>query len=164
MAVMTIVEVCKILYPDQVEQRNIMFGMNEENHIFVNYWAVKDIPQPTDDYLESQIAIYEPDWLLNNFIFTAVFSLNNLTDYVALERGYNCALLCLSYVESSNVAWQSDAIELSAWRDSIFKYFVAQVQLMRAGSRTVPGWDVFKSELPAIQWPSTTNFPESQPL
>lgn len=163
MAVMTIVDVCMIVYPGEIEAGNISFGMDVNNRIFINNWAVKNLPQPIENDLESQITVYQPTWEITNFIATGIFSLNYLADSVANQRGYNSALMCMSYKDSSNVAWSADAIQIGVWRDSIFAYFVKQVALMRSAARTVPTFDEFQSELPLIQWPLTTNFPESQP-
>lgn len=71
----------------------------------------------------------------------------------ARARGYHDAATCASYIGSTIAAWQADAEAFVAWRDSVWIYVYAQLELVLTGQRAQPTIEEFVLELPIIEWP-----------
>lgn len=153
MTTMTIVDVVNIIYPGQLELGNVTFGQGD-NGIVINSWAVPNQPEPTVESLESQIPSLQAQFDLWYFVNIGQPQLMPFLDSVAQERQYDSAISCASYVSSSIPAWKAQADAFVNWRDSVFTYTIAQVQLMQSGQRSVPTFEEFKTELPEMVWPS----------
>jgi hypothetical protein len=79
--------------------------------------------------------------------------LSSYIDVVAQQRQYENAVSCASYISSSIPQWKNEAETFVSWRDEVFTYTIAQIQLMQSGSRSIPSFEEFKTELPEIVWP-----------
>lgn len=154
MTQMTIVDVCALVYPGQQDLGNITFGQDAGGPIFITSWNVPNIPQPTVEELEAMIPDLQNQFDLWYFVNIGQPQLMPYLDTVAQERQYDSAVSCASYISSTVVQWKAQAEAFVSWRDSVFVYTIAQVQLMQSGSRTVPTFEEFKTELPQMVWPS----------
>jgi hypothetical protein len=72
---------------------------------------------------------------------------------VAYERGYQTALSCISYLNSSVDLWASEAKAFLSWRDSVWSYILGEIEKLRNGQREVISFDDFSKEFPTIGWP-----------
>lgn len=72
----------------------------------------------------------------------------------AKSRGYDNAVSCASYVNSTNPAWSSEASVFIAWRDAVWTYTYGELEKVQSGLRSQPTVRAFVSELPEITWPS----------
>ena len=89
---------------------------------------------------------------VNKFVKDGNPLITKLIDGTANLKGYDSAVSCASYSASTNAQWQSESVAFIAWRDNVFAYVIAQTELMRNSSRTIPTFDEFKTELPVITW------------
>lgn len=154
MTTMTIVDVVNIIYPDQLKLGNVTFGLDDNGQIFITKWTVPDEPEPTVQSLEAQIPSLQAQFDLWYFVTVGQPQLMPYLDTVAQRRQYDSAISCASYINSTIPAWKAQAEAFVSWRDSVFTYTIAQVQLMQSGQRSVPSFEEFKTELPEIVWPS----------
>jgi hypothetical protein len=154
MTKMTIVDVCSMVYPGQYELKNIAFGQDSDSPIFITKWTVPNIQEPTAQELEAMIPDLQSQFDLLFFVNVGQPQLMPLLDIVAQERKYNSAISCASYVSSTIPEWKAEADAFVSWRDSVFTYTISQVQLMKSGQRSVPTFEEFKTELPAMVWPN----------
>lgn len=154
MTQMTIRDICKYAYPNQVESGNILFGQNMNDPIFITYWNVNNVNQPTDEELNAMIKNYQSQFDLDYFLSCGKPMLENYIDSIAQQKLYNNAISCISYLNSSVATWKAEAEAFSAWRDSVYNYVIQQESLMKSGLRTIPTFDAFKLELPVILWPT----------
>lgn len=153
MTTMTIVDVVNLVYSGQQELGNVAFGQNPDSPIFITKWSVPDVPQPKVEELEAMIPDLQNQFNLWYFVNVGQAQLMPFMDSVAQQRQYDSAISCASYVSSSIPQWKNEADVFVGWRDSVFSYTIAQVQLMQSGQRSVPTFKEFQTELPEIVWP-----------
>lgn len=97
-------------------------------------WTMQDAPPPTlDDY---RVAVQVQ------------------VDTVARQRGYDSAVSCASYKDSTISQWVAEAAAFISWRDSVWTYALAELAKVEGGQRSQPTIEDFLSELPAISWPA----------
>jgi hypothetical protein len=128
---------------------------NDGNGVVIASWNVPDVTEPTHD----QVMALDTPTLESLFSFYAFIDageplLAAYIDSVAQQQQYASAVSCASYVTSTNTTWQAQAVAFIAWRDSVYDYVIAQEALMQNGTRTIPTFTEFKTELPVISWPS----------
>lgn len=151
---MTIVDVCKILYPTQVELENIQFGQDEPNSpIQIKHWAVDGVEQPSEEYLLSLIPQYEQEIKLNYFVTYGALYLRHYLDEVAQQKQYDNAASLAGYLYSSVTQWSEESRAFLDWRDAVFVYVMQETQKMENAEREIPDFEAFKQELPVILWP-----------
>ena len=73
---------------------------------------------------------------------------------VALERGYESALYCLSYLDSTIPAWSEEALTFLKWRDAVWVYVLGELPKFVNGDRPLIPLVDFIKEFPVIVWPS----------
>lgn len=157
MTTMTIVDVVNIVYPGQLAAGNVTFGQDgtiPNSPIFITSWNVPNQPQPTVESLEAQIPTLQNQFDLSYFVTYGTPQLAAFVDSVAQQKQYADAVSCASYINSTVTSWKAQATTFIAWRDSVYNYVIAQETLMQSGSRTVPSFSEFQTELPVINWPS----------
>lgn len=152
MTTMTIIDVCNVLYPGQIDLGNIAIGFDGTN-FFISTWTVPDVEEPTIDYLLAQIPILQKQFDINYFKNITEAQLSVYIDQVSNQRLYDNAVSCASYINSSITQWVNEATTFIAWRDNVFTYMIAQIALMQSDDRSVPTFDEFITELPSIIWP-----------
>jgi hypothetical protein len=152
MTTMTIVDVVNIVYPGQFALKNVAFGQDGNSPIFITKWNVPSVAEPTVESLIAQIPALQNQFDLQYFVANGTPALAALIDSVAQQKKYANAVSCASYASSTIPAWQAQAIAFIAWRDSVFTYVIAQESLMQSGSRTIPTFEEFQTELPLIVW------------
>ncbi len=151
---MTIVDVCNYVYPGQQAKDNIQFGQDGNNPIFITYWDVPNVPEPSIEQLEALIPTYQNQFNFDYFVKEQSAMLPSYLDKVAQEKQYDSVLSCASYVDSTVQQWKEEATVFIAWRDAVFTYIIQQEQRMQDGQRSVPTFEEFKQELPLISWSS----------
>jgi hypothetical protein len=154
MTQMNILDVINMVYPGQSELGNVTVGQGLDGKLFITKWTVPNLPQPTVEELEAMIPDLQKQFDLWYFVTIGQPQLMPYLDTVAQERQYDSAISCASYVSSTIPAWKAQADAFVSWRDSVFTYTIAQVQLMQSGERSVPTFEEFKTELPEMVWPS----------
>ena len=154
MTAMTVVDVVNIIYPEQLKLGNVIFGQGLEDGIFITYWNVPNEPQPSVESLEAQITTLQNQFDLSYFVTNGTPQLADFVDSVAQQKQYADAVSCASYVNSSVQSWKNEATAFIAWRDSVYNYVIAQETLMQSGSRSIPTFAEFQTELPVIAWPA----------
>jgi len=75
-------------------------------------------------------------------------------DAVAQAKGYDNAVACASYRDSTVGAWAAEAAAFAAWRDAVWQYALTALARVEAGEREVPTIEAFLDELPAPPWPA----------
>lgn len=153
MTTMTIVDVVNIVYPGQLALGNVMFGAETPGNIFITYWNVAGVEQPSVESLLAQIPALQAQFDLVYFNADGTPQLTAYIDSVAQQQRYDNAVACASYVNSTVALWASQAHAFISWRDAVYSYVDAQYQLMESGSRSVPTFAEFQTELPVIVWP-----------
>ena len=73
---------------------------------------------------------------------------------VALKKGYESALYCLSYLNSSIPAWSEEANVFLKWRDTVWVYVLGELPKFLNGDRPLIPLEQFIGEFPVITWPS----------
>jgi hypothetical protein len=128
---------------------------NDGNGVVIGSWNVPGVAQPT---VEQVMALDNPTLELQynvmQFSLSGGLLLTSFMDSVALQRQYSSAVSCASYINSGTTQWKNEATAFIAWRDSVFTYIFEQEALMLAGTRTIPTFADFQTELPVITWPS----------
>jgi hypothetical protein len=69
-------------------------------------------------------------------------------DSVANRKGYESAERCISYLNSTNDTWKSDATAMNSWRDQVWMY----CQNEENTANTAPTADELIAALPAAPW------------
>jgi hypothetical protein len=154
MTTMTIVDVVNIVYPGQFALKNVAFGQDGNSPIFITKWSVPNVAEPTVESLIAQIPLLQKQFDLLYFQSVGTPQLVSYIDSVAQKRQYENAVSCASYANSGVASWKAEASAFIAWRDSVYNYAIAQEALMQSGTRTVPTFAEFQTELPLIVWPS----------
>ena len=153
---MTFEEIMLTVYRQQFQQG--LFGLadyNDGNGTVISNWNVPNVTQPIHDQVMS-LDTPALELLFNFYAFITAGEplLANFVDSVAQQQQYNDAVSCASYVNSTNATWKAQGTAFIAWRDSVYTYVIAQEALMQSGSRTIPTFAEFQTELPVIAWPS----------
>lgn len=73
---------------------------------------------------------------------------------VAVAKGYDSDQALLTYVNSTNPLWKSEANTFIAWRDVAWSYVYDQIALWEDEERTITDADELAGELDAIVWPT----------
>lgn len=150
---MNIVDLCKILYPNMVEQDLIQFGQDEySGPIVIKYWAVPNTQQPTEAELEAQIPQYQRQFDVKTFKNDIDSKVSALLNSTAQSRGYSDSQSIVGYVSSSNTQWQAEAQAFVAWRDQVWEHVYIEYMTIDAGG-SIPNEDEFMATLPQIVWP-----------
>ncbi len=147
----SIVYICNVLYPGQIEKRNITFGQPEDK-IIITHWSVPGVEKPTEEYLQSLFAEYERPFKINELTSRAELHIARLLDTTAQSKQYDSALSCISYTTSTNIGWAVEARAFINWRDALFVYFIKVQSEIQQGA-PIPSFDEFVAELPTIVWP-----------
>ena len=72
---------------------------------------------------------------------------------VARERGYDDAVSCLSYWNSTTTKWKSEAETFSGWRDASWAIINTTINGL-SPSDPIPSIDDIVALLPVIVWPN----------
>ena len=154
MTTMNIADVVNMVYPGQLALGNVAFGQNAGEPIFITKWTVPGEPMPSRESLEAMIPSLQSQFDFMFFVTQGTPLIAAYVDTVAQQRNYDNAVSCASYVNSTIMSWQAQALAFVWWRDSVYSYAIAQQQLMQSGQRSIPTFEEFQSELPAMVWPS----------
>lgn len=153
MTTMSVIDVVNLDYPDQFNIGNIGFGQDGNGPIFITKWTVPNVAQPSMQQLIDRIPQLQNQFDLNYFKTVGQDALQEFLNVIAMQRKYSSAVSCASYFNSSDNSWKSEAEAFVAWRDNVFIYTIAQIQLMENLQRTVPSFEEFQAELPEMVWP-----------
>jgi len=142
-----LVELTRYLYPGEIEAGNITFRQPDED-ILIDKWNVEGIKKPSEESIlaqqpkiENQVRCIILSREINNFI-------GNLLNQNAKNKQYDDAISLISYADSNNEKWKSEASAFIAWRDSLYNYTYDQLALMQDNKRAVPSLEEFIKELP----------------
>lgn len=69
-------------------------------------------------------------------------------DSKANVKGYDSAASCISYLNSSNAAWKSDATAMNMWRDAVWAFCYANAASVTPSTT----WAQVQPLLPAAPW------------
>ncbi len=146
-----IVYVCSKLYPGQQKLGNIKFGQPEDK-ILITQWSVPNIKEPTVEYLESLFSEYQRQFDIDEVSNIAAYKIQAIIDSTAQFKGYGDCVSCLTYINSSVILWKNEAIAISEWRDSCWKYAYNLLDIAQRGG-AIPAIDEIINGLPIIVWP-----------
>lgn len=79
-------------------------------------------------------------------------SIQQHIDATAKAKQYNDAVSLVSYVNSTNTQWKSEAETFIAWRDSVWSYAFDELQKVQQGIIQAPTIEEFINSLPKINW------------
>lgn len=71
----------------------------------------------------------------------------------ARERGYDSALSIISYYNSSNAQWATEAQAFMNWRDAVFTHALALLNAVENKEQSIPSISDFLETLPNLEWP-----------
>lgn len=106
-------------------------------------------------YIDGVLAppvITPPDMqqIMNDYAAGIQAFLNN----VAILRGYENSLYCVSYINSTITKWHDEAQAFISWRDQVWIYVEQELPKFQSGERPLIPLDQFVTEFPEITWPS----------
>jgi len=85
--------------------------------------------------------------------FTYQSNIRGLFDQKANERRYDSTLHCLSYLNSSNDNWKSEAQVFNIWRDQSVEYLINVETEVLEGHMPIPSYEDLIAGLPVLNWP-----------
>lgn len=140
-------------------QNNIVINLSNTEYPEFENMVWVDCPdecQPAWTYIDGHFAppvipepIYTKEELLNKF----TLAMQEFINKTAIEKGYDSALSCASYLHSTNQKWQSESQVFIAWRDLIWEQIIMEYISIEAGA-DIPNVMIFINSLPKIVWPS----------
>jgi hypothetical protein len=102
--------------------------------------------------------VFEPPVVLvptvEQFIHTCLQEIAILLDKTAQEKKYEFALSLISYLNSSVIQWQNEAIVFSEWRDDVYTYFFDLKNQIVEGDISIPSLEDVMNGAPQIEWPN----------
>lgn len=101
------------------------------------------------DSLESVEIIQEPP-TIEEIKQQLINTVQNHMDTTARTRDYDSIASACSYYNSSVPKFKAEAEACTLWRDAVWSYCYAQLDLFEAGERDIPT-DII-AELPEIEW------------
>lgn len=81
-------------------------------------------------------------------------ALNAHLSSTARQKKYDNQYSISTYVTSTNSTWKAEADAFVAWRDDVWTYAIAQLELFENDEREVVSEQDFINELPAMVWPA----------
>jgi hypothetical protein len=91
---------------------------------------------------------------VEQFIHTCLQEIAILLDKTAQEKKYEFALSLISYLNSSVIQWQNEAIVFSEWRDDVYTYFFDLKNQIVEGDISIPSLEDVMNGAPQIEWPN----------
>ena len=79
-------------------------------------------------------------------------AIDNLLLTTANSRGYDSAYTCLSYLQSSNAIWKTEAEAFNTWRDACWVKAHEILNQWQAGEIEQPTVEEVLAQMPAIGW------------
>ncbi len=73
---------------------------------------------------------------------------------VAIRKGYENSLYCISYINSTIPQWHNEADTFIKWRDAVWMYVEGELPKFLNGTRPLIPLEDFIAEFPQIVWPS----------
>jgi hypothetical protein len=73
-------------------------------------------------------------------------------DATARAKGYDSALSCVSYIDSTVASYRTEATKMRDWRDAVWMRCYALMAEVQAGTRPIPNEEELVALLPPIQW------------
>ena len=132
----------------------------EENKVWIkdgqifenplNYFG-KYIINPTDKQLiKAGYQLVDKDSLLTLKDYED--AVQNYLDSTAQSRGYDNTYTCLSYLESTNPTWKTEAEIFNTWRDSVWTTCHQILNQWQQGQILQPTIQDVLNQLPTITW------------
>ncbi len=73
-------------------------------------------------------------------------------DGKAQAKGYDSAASCISYLNSTNATWKSDATAMNTWRDAVWGFCFTNEASVKAGTTPMPTAAELMAALPSAPW------------
>jgi hypothetical protein len=73
-------------------------------------------------------------------------------DATARARGYDSALSCVTYLDSTVPAYKAEATAMKLWRDAVWVRCITLMGEVKAGQRPIPTESQLIALLPVIAW------------
>ena len=86
-------------------------------------------------------------------IATFTAAIRNHVDAVAQAKNYDNAWSLAGYASSTIPEWAEQAQTFVAWRDQVWLFALAEMQVIQAGDKPVPTVADLVASLPEIEWP-----------
>lgn len=88
-----------------------------------------------------------------NIVLAVEEALNAHLSATARQKKYDNQYSIATYTGSANATWKAEADAFVAWRDNVWTYAIAQLELFQNNEREVVSEQDFINELPAMVWP-----------
>ena len=111
------------------------------------YYVVEELPQDVLDLVNYTRELEAMDKQKRD-IDSAIE--NHLDDTASLW-GYKNIDRVISYINSTNEEWQSEAVKFQSWRDAVWAYVLAEMIRVENGEREIPTADEVIIELPKLE-------------
>lgn len=149
-----LVDIIELKYPGQINAGNVSFRQEwSDSPIKIIKWEVPGILQPSEDDLLAESSSWELPKKLKALQDIAEIEITKILDSKAQERKYKDAYSLISYAQSSNTQWASEAASFIMWRDKVYAYAINELDLVSKGGET-PTIDKFLSGIPVLIWPN----------
>jgi len=127
---------------DTFTQKVVEGGYSQVNGSWVKGW---DVVPLSDEEKAAQLSRHK---------FKITGDAQRHLDQAAIDRGYDSAERCISYITSTNTVWAADANTMNVWRDGVWSALFTILTDVEAGTRAAPaGFEDIEAELPALVWP-----------
>jgi hypothetical protein len=138
----------RYLYPTAIV--NVDFTLQDNGAgPFISIWNVAKLgTQPT----ATKLASAQPAADLAAALPLLEVAAQTYIDSKAKVRGYDSANSCISYLNSSIVAWAADAKAMNTWRDAVWNYCYTNQAAVLAGTTALPTAAQLIAVLPAAPW------------
>lgn len=74
-------------------------------------------------------------------------------DLKARERDYDDMKAACTYALSSVPKYKADGNACVAWRDAVWQNFEQMIEQVKTGTRPLPSYEEFLTEIPSLEWP-----------
>ncbi|CAB4142758.1 hypothetical protein UFOVP435_19 [uncultured Caudovirales phage] len=79
-------------------------------------------------------------------------TVQDFLDATARSRGYDSALSCVSYIDSTVASYRTEATAMRDWRDAVWVRCLQLLAEVKLGRRPIPTEVELVALLPTIQW------------
>ncbi len=111
-------------------------------------WRSPGIVMPTLAEVESA----EANYIKKLTISAYTVLVEKLLEDTAISRGYKNQYSIISYYNSINPVWRTDAQTYSTWRDNVWDIVIGIYNQVESNQIPAPSQEQFLAQLPVIEW------------
>jgi hypothetical protein len=136
----------KYLYPNAIPQ--VDFELRDDSQgegVYIHQWNTPKLGvQPTSAQLQVVSSVAVSAQVITSLVATT----QTYIDSKAKEKGYDNANSCISYLNSINPTWKSEATKMNIWRDAVWEFCYGNA----ANVTPTTTWETLLVALPIAPW------------